>query len=96
MKGRLCGGFELPDPCDASGDPHGSFDLVFGMAGRFIDESRSKGRISGKPERAATHLGVVGNPPKPERWPYILVWLGNGSGIVRTAAKGGINLPRMG
>jgi len=55
MEGTLCGRFELPDPSDPSGDLHGSVDLVPDMAGGFVDEGCSKGRISSESECAAAH-----------------------------------------
>jgi len=63
LEGSLCRRFELPDPCNAPGDPHWSFDLVFDQACGFIDEGRSEGRVFRESECAAAHCGLVGELP---------------------------------
>lgn len=59
MEGRLCGWIELLDPGDAPGDLPGRVDLVLGVTGGFVDESRSEGRVSSESECAAIHRGMV-------------------------------------
>lgn len=54
-EGRLWGQVELPDPGDASDHPDGGVDLVFRVAGGFVDEGRSEGRVPSELECTDTH-----------------------------------------
>ena len=60
MKGKLWGRIEPPDPSDASSEPYGGVDLVFGVATGFVDEGRSEGRVPSEAECAAAHHDVMG------------------------------------
>lgn len=57
----LRGLVKFPDPSDASDDPYGGVDLIHHMAGGFVDERGSKGRVSSESKRNGTHSCVVGN-----------------------------------
>ena len=64
MKGKLWGRVELPDPSDASSEPYGGVDLVFGMTTDFVNEGRSEGRVLSEAECTAAHRDVMGELTK--------------------------------
>lgn len=59
-KGRLRRQIDLPDPGGVLHERYRGFDLVFGVAGGFVDEDRSEGRVPSELECTGTHRGGVG------------------------------------
>ena len=68
VEGRLCRWWiKLTDPGDTPGDLSWGVDLVPGLAGRFVDEGRSEGRVSRELECTTAHCGLVGGRGNQQR-----------------------------
>ena len=79
-EGMRCVRIKPLDPSDASGNPYGGVDLVHRMAGGFVDEDGSEGRVSSEPEIADTHRGCAGGGESIKAVRWLTLYWGSNSG----------------